>query len=212
VHDRCLAFARCSVVLVVAALAAAAWPTRAAAQGLFEFLFSGRQTSAVPSAKRIPAQEAATARTTSTAAHPPARFTHSAAYCVRLCDGRYFPVQPLKTASAAQLCNAFCPASPAKIFYGSEIKQAVSSDGARYTALANAFAYRKRLVPDCTCNGKDAFGLAAVHIAADPTLRPGDLVSPLSGLPVSSAPRLQDPAEIARFTSFEERFSEVAVR
>jgi hypothetical protein len=37
-------------------------------------------------------------------------------------------------------------------------------------------------------------------------------VSPLRGLPVSSAPRLQDPAEIARFTSFEERFSEVAVR
>src|ERR1700751_1067590 len=96
------------------------------------------------------------------------------AYCVRLCDGRYFPLQPHPTASPAQLCSAFCPASQTRIFRGSPIENAVGPDGGRYAELKNAFVYRKQLVAGCTCNGKDAFGLVTLDAANDPTLRPGD--------------------------------------
>ena len=41
----------------------------------------------------------------------------------------------------------------------------------------NAFVYRQKIVPGCTCNGRDTFGLAPISIANDPTLRQGDIVS-----------------------------------
>ena len=40
----------------------------------------------------------------------------SVAYCVRLCDGRYFPIQRHANASPAQLCSAFCPAAKTQVF------------------------------------------------------------------------------------------------
>ncbi len=52
----------------------------------------------------------------------------------------------------------------------------------RYADLDNAYIYRKQLVANCTCNGKDAFGLAPFDMASDPTLRPGDIVSTKDGL------------------------------
>jgi hypothetical protein len=99
------------------------------------------------------------------------------AYCVRLCDGRYFPIQRHANATAVQLCSAFCPAAKTQVFNGSQIDHAYASNGQRYADLDNAFAYRQKIVPGCTCNGKDAFGLARIDVAADPTLRPGDIVA-----------------------------------
>jgi hypothetical protein len=80
-------------------------------------------------------------------------------------------------ATPAQLCNAFCPAAKTQIFNGIEIDHAVAASGARYADLDNAFVYRQKLVANCTCNGRDAFGLAKIDVASDPTLRPGDIVS-----------------------------------
>jgi len=80
-------------------------------------------------------------------------------------------------ASAVQLCNAFCPAAKTQVFNGSQIDHAVASNGARYTNLANAFVYREKVVPDCSCNGKDSFGLAKIDVKSDPTLRQGDIVA-----------------------------------
>ena len=99
------------------------------------------------------------------------------AYCVRLCDGRHFPMQRHTNATSIQLCNAFCPAAKTQVFNGSQIDHAVASNGARYANLENAFVYREKIVPGCTCNGKDAFGLAKIDAAHDPTLRPGDIVA-----------------------------------
>ena len=48
--------------------------------------------------------------------------------------------------------------------------------------MNNAFVYRKQLVSGCTCNGRDAFGLAPMDAKTDPTLRPGDIVATKSGL------------------------------
>ena len=56
-----------------------------------------------------------------------------------------------------------------------------TGDGARYADLDTAFIYRKQMVANCTCNGKDAFGLAPFDMTNDATLRPGDIVSTKDG-------------------------------
>jgi hypothetical protein len=104
------------------------------------------------------------------------------AYCVRTCDGHFFPVQANASYTAAQMCNAFCPASETKIFAGSGIDNAVGADGRRYSDLPHAYAYRKKLVSNCTCNGKDVFGVARLDTASDPTLRRGDIVATNNGM------------------------------
>jgi hypothetical protein len=101
---------------------------------------------------------------------------------VRLCDGRYFPIQRHSGASSAQTCSAFCPASVTNIYTGNGIAHAVAPDGKRYSELATAFAYRQKIIPGCTCNGRDAFGLVNTGIADDPTLRPGDIIATNAGL------------------------------
>lgn len=107
------------------------------------------------------------------------------AYCVRTCDGRYFPIAASDGHSRAASCNSFCPASETKIFYGSSIDHAASESGKAYASLDNAFRYRKEIVAGCTCNGKDTFGLAKIDIKDDPTLRKGDIVAGEDGLVVA---------------------------
>jgi hypothetical protein len=107
---------------------------------------------------------------------------HVVAYCVRLCDGQHFPLEHMTNATPVETCRAMCPASKTKVYFGSEIGAAVAKDGAHYADLDTAFIYRKQLVANCTCNGKDAFGLAPFDLSADPTLRPGDMVSTKQGI------------------------------
>ncbi len=104
------------------------------------------------------------------------------AFCVRTCDGHFFPVQAHAGVSAAESCRSFCPASQTKLYGGSNIETASAGDGTRYGDLPNAFVYRKQLVAGCTCNGRNAFGLAHLDAANDPTLRQGDIVATKSGL------------------------------
>ncbi|MEO6380580.1 MAG: DUF2865 domain-containing protein [Nitrobacter sp.] len=108
------------------------------------------------------------------------------AFCVRTCDGRYFPVQAGNGKSRAASCNSFCPASETKIFYGSNIDHAATEGGKRYSELPNAFKYRNETVPGCTCNGKNQFGLAKIDIQDDPTIRKGDIVAGPDGLMVAA--------------------------
>jgi hypothetical protein len=109
----------------------------------------------------------------------------SQAFCVRTCDGRYFPISSSGHQSRAASCNSFCPASETKVVYGSNIDGAVTEDGKPYSELPNAFRYRDELVTGCTCNGKDTVGLAEVKIEDDPTLRKGDMVAGPEGLMVA---------------------------
>jgi len=76
-----------------------------------------------------------------------------------------------------QMCQAFCPASPTRVFYGSNIDSAY------------AFAYRKALRADCTCNGHDPAGLAPIDLALDASLRPGDVIATTDGLVAYSSVR-----------------------
>jgi hypothetical protein len=108
----------------------------------------------------------------------------TAAYCVRLCDGRYFPLPANAGAPAmtpAKLCSALCPSAKTRIFTGSEIDHATDERGRSYAKLENAFLYRDRLVADCTCTGRDPTGIARIDPLADPTLRPGDIVVTADG-------------------------------
>lgn len=113
------------------------------------------------------------------------RFAGGQAYCVRTCDGRYFPIAGPSNESRAASCSSFCPASDTKLVYGSNIDSAATETGKPYSELPNAFRYRNEVVAGCTCNGKDQFGLAQVKIEDDPTLRKGDLVAGANGLMVA---------------------------
>jgi hypothetical protein len=100
---------------------------------------------------------------------------------VRSCDGKYFPLAR-GNASPVQMCQAFCPASATKVFFGSTIDGASSVNGERYADSENAFAYRKALRADCTCNGRDPAGLAPVDLTLDSSLRSGDVIATTGGL------------------------------
>src|SRR5262249_55016188 len=103
------------------------------------------------------------------------------AWCVRTCDGRYFPIAPSEQSRAAT-CNSFCPAAETKVVYGNSIDAAATEDGKMYSQLPNAFRYRSELVAGCSCNGRDTVGLAPIPIQDDPTLRRGDLVAGARGV------------------------------
>ncbi len=118
------------------------------------------------------------------------------AFCVRTCDGRYFPVNGSDNASRAASCNSFCPASESKVFSGGSIDNATADNGKSYSDLPNAFRFRNELVSGCTCNGKDQIGLAPVKIENDPTLRKGDIVAGDNGLLVAGRSADRRGAEV----------------
>ena len=180
-------------------------PNIAAAEGFFDFLFGGG-----PAQKQQPRRGAppetnffADPFGLNTPAAPPPRPMASSgggsgpSFCVRSCDGKYFPLG--RTASPAQMCQAFCPATTTKVFFGSSIDGASSINGERYADSENAFAYRKALRADCTCNGRDPVGLAPIDLTLDSSLRPGDVIATTNGLVAFSGVRTGN-GQTAEFT------------
>ena len=108
------------------------------------------------------------------------------AWCVRTCDGRYFPITGAGEQGRAAACDSLCPAGETKVVYGSNIDNAETEAGKSYSDLPNAFRYRTEMVEGCTRNGRDQIGLAAVKIEDDPTLRKGDIVAGAEGLVVAN--------------------------
>ena len=190
-----------AAIVLVSAIALA--PRVASAEGLFDFLFGGapkqqQQHQAPPQASffadpfgnnQQPAP--APARTVASAGSGPA-------FCVRSCDGRYFPLMR-GNVNPVQMCQAFCPASPTKVFFGSNIDAASSGAGERYADSENAFAYRKALRADCTCNGRDPAGLAPVDLTLDTSLHPGDVIATANGLVAYSGVKVGS-GQTAEFT------------
>jgi Protein of unknown function (DUF2865) len=170
------------VALLALAVPLALAPPPAAAEGLFDFLFGGitkQQRPAPPQASFF-----ADPFGTNPQPAPPPRPVYAGsgpAFCVRSCDGRYFPLLR-GSASPAQMCQAFCPASATKVYFGSSIDSAATSNGERYADSDNAFAFRKELRADCTCNGRTPAGLAPVDLALDSSLRAGDVIATTDGL------------------------------
>jgi Protein of unknown function (DUF2865) len=164
-------------------------PEMSSAEGLLDFFFGGSQkqkqeTSFFANIFKTnlqPPQPPPPARPVVASSGP--------GFCVRSCDGKYFPLMR-GAASPTQMCQAFCPASPTEVFFGSSIDNANAASGERYADSENAFAYRKALRADCTCNGHNPAGLAPVDLALDDSLRPGDMLATHDGLVAYSGIRV----------------------
>jgi hypothetical protein len=167
-------------ILTALALGAATIAPAAQAQDFFSALFGGFGRSRAPMI-RLPFGD--DGGQFSQRDRP--RYGGGQAFCVRTCDGRYFPLPSADSQSRTASCSNLCPASETNIVYGSSIDNAATDKGKPYSELPNAFRYRKELVAGCTCNGKDPVGLAQVKIEDDPTLRQGDLVAGENGLLVA---------------------------
>jgi hypothetical protein len=195
-------------MLVAATLAAPllAAPAPVSAEGLFDFFFGGAQQQRpqreVPQASSYADPFTGQQNAANPQYVPPTRSAAAGgsgpAFCVRSCDGKYFPLMR-GIASPAQMCQAFCPATATKIFFGSSIDGATSQTGERYADSENAFAYRKALRSDCTCNGREPVGLAPVDLALDSSLKAGDVIATTDGLVAYTGVRLGND-QTAEFT------------
>jgi Protein of unknown function (DUF2865) len=179
------------LVSVLIALAGTAVPDGGRAEGPFDFLFGGFQRPAPPPEAPPPTVGRVTPPAQGQVTQPAqgrrrlsgnSNAGRSVGFCVRLCDGQYFRIRQLVNGTAENTCNAICPYSQTKLFFGNEIRSSRATDGQRYTELETAFRYSKKQTPNCTCNGRDPFGLVPLGVKNDPTLRPGDLVSTSEGL------------------------------
>ena len=185
-------------------------PEMSSAQGLLDFFFGGGQ--------KQQHQTSFFANVFNNNPQPPPPpqqgiASSGPAFCVRSCDGKYFPLMR-GAASPAQMCQAFCPASPTKVFFGSSIDSAYAASGERYADSENAFAYRKALRADCTCNGHNPAGLASIDLAMDGSLRSGDALATADGLVAYSGIRVgndQNP-DFTPVTSSPGRTPEVQTR
>jgi hypothetical protein len=91
------------------------------------------------------------------------------AVCVRTCDGYFFPVNYQGSdGEYEEICRASCPATEAKLFWmqaGGDLDTAKTEDGQRYTALPNAFQYRKAFDPGCSCKAQGQSWASALREA-----------------------------------------------
>jgi hypothetical protein len=82
-------------------------------------------------------------------------------FCVRECDGFYYPLSEGSTPGSFLAEEAKCQSScssPAKLFYsatpGEDAAGMVALTGERYGEIANAFRYRSEYVESCACKPK----------------------------------------------------------
>jgi len=82
-------------------------------------------------------------------------------WCVRSCDGYYFPVSFSTTrdrfAADEEACREMCPAAEPRLFAhaakGETPQDMVALDGTAYASLPVAFKYREALDQSCSCGG-----------------------------------------------------------
>jgi len=105
--------------------------------------------------------------------------------CVRTCDGYYFPVSystaSTRFADDEKTCQRLCPASEVALYSfrnpGEDMDQAVSNTGQLYTALPNAYRYRKEMTAGCSCRKPgQSWGEALKNADDSTTLEQGDVV------------------------------------
>ncbi|MGH6923918.1 MAG: DUF2865 domain-containing protein [Propylenella sp.] len=91
-------------------------------------------------------------------ATPKPRSTALRTWCVRSCDGYYFPISYSTTRDRLDAdntaCQWMCPAAEAELFFhfgGEGPEQMRSLSGKAYAELDTAFAYRTALDRSCTC-------------------------------------------------------------
>src|ERR1700761_4067507 len=127
-----------AVTMVVIPFAVA--PPPASAEGLFDFFFGGnkQQHQDTPPQASFFADPTNGPQPQTPVPPRPVAGNSGPAFCVRSCDGRYFPLMR-GAASPVQLCQSFCPASATKVFFGSNIDTAYAANGESYADSENAY-------------------------------------------------------------------------
>lgn len=124
--------------------------------------------------------------------------------CVRTCDGFYFPISfatvPARFGDDEKTCKALCPAADASLFTyrnpGEDMNSAVSLNGQSYTSIPNAFAYRQKFNPTCSCKAAgQTWADALKNIDDKSTAQQGDItVTEENAKKLSQAPTRTSPA------------------
>ena len=107
-------------------------------------------------------------------------------FCVRTCDGRFFPLPRVSEATDLRACEAACPAAEVKLYSGSDIDSARTEAGDTYKGLANAFRFQREIVPQCSCSASASTGLSPIPIEDDMTLRTGDIIAADDGFKIAA--------------------------
>lgn len=125
-------------------------------------------------------------------------------FCVRTCDGYYFPMSPASTkedmARDEKNCQAACPGAETALYYhedGQEDAEAMISraSGKPYDKLKTAFVYREASTlksPQCTCAMQPGT-LKMVSTDGDDTAKTSKLIP----LPVNRPDPATDPETLA---------------
>ncbi|MGJ0505694.1 MAG: DUF2865 domain-containing protein [Methylocystis sp.] len=166
-------------------------PAPGEAQGLLEFLF-GPDPTARPAYPR-PRESAPARRARAHGAVGELRFAPPkdgpvggngfstdptvGGFCVRTCDGYFFPLIKSTRATRQQSCELACPAAQMDVFDGPTIETARNRKGQRYSAMPHAFAFRDKAVGACACNDPQTSQSYFERTARrDPTLQSGDVI------------------------------------
>jgi hypothetical protein len=166
-----------------------------AAAGLIELLFGG------PAQTRVPVQPVPSDALTRTSpfSGPSRSRTGGQAYCVRQCDGFFFPAPGGASVQAGPeaICDAVCPGTVVYRLSGrgpnEGIDEARGPAGARYGDLPTAYSYRRTVTPACGC-GAGIRQDWALRALTDVTLRRGDLVVTGEGASVFRGDGKRPPA------------------
>jgi hypothetical protein len=127
-------------------------------------------------------------------------------FCVRTCDGYYFPLIKSTRATRQQSCELACPSAPMEIYDGSTIESARNSKGQRYSALPVAFAFRDKATGRCACNDpRTSQSFFEKTARNDPTLQSGDVVVETDGAFVYSGAKLVPLSNAAMSTTLRDR-------
>lgn len=187
-------------------------PVAAPAQGLLEFLFGPQPAPAPPSEAPVrrltplrrpkPVGELRYARPREVAGGGSfATDPMVGGFCVRTCDGYFFPLIKSTRATRQQSCEFACPSATMDVYDGPTIETARNRKGQRYTALPRAFAFRDRASSACVCNDPATAQARAEEAGRDdPTLQSGDVLIETGGAFVYSGARLV-PLANASFVS-----------
>jgi hypothetical protein len=174
-------------------LALALAPASGEAEGLFDFLFG---PDPAPQAAPPRARDSAPARRAKVqgsvgfgkSKSGPAGGAGLASdprvggFCVRTCDGYFFPLIKATRATRQQSCELACPSAQMEVFDGASIDSARNRKGQRYSALPRAFAFRDKATGACQCNDpKSSQSYFERTARDDPTLQTGDILVETGG-------------------------------
>lgn len=167
-------------------------PPPAQAEGLFDFLFGDSDSDGPSAPPSMPAQRQWQRRAPRDAQgqrpknvdrgqtkHTEARSAEQSGdgFCVRTCDGYFFPLIRSSRATGQQSCEFLCPSAAVELYAGSNIETARNSRGQHYASLPTAFSFQNRTVDKCACNDPNASASYVQQISrTDPTLRSGDVI------------------------------------